>query len=156
MARSSRVAALVALAVAVLVLPLRASDPLGVYCLIQKVVLEPADCPDHAQISGACAVANPRNGSFETPAKGYFYYSIPAGKEEVVRREWNELKTAAGTMEPVGFGSRYQPVGRLRPATEKPDKPDVYPVNIGVAKLGKLWPAPPQLLQQLKDLLNGK
>jgi len=145
-----------AAAVTLLVVPLKASDPLGAYCIIQKVVLEPVDCPEHAQIWGACAVANPRNGSFETPAKGYFYFSVPTGREEVARREWADLLKAAGTMEPIGFGGRYSAVGRLRPSTEKPANPDVYPLNVGVAALGKLWPAPPQLLQQLRDLAGSK
>jgi hypothetical protein len=147
---------LAAVAVTLLAVPLKASDPLGAYCIIQKVVLEPVDCPERAQIWGACTVANPRNGSFQTPAKGYFYVSVPEGREEIARREWADLLKAAGTMEPIGFGGRYQAIPRLRATDEKPDKPEVYPLNVGVAKLGSLWPAPPQILQQLKDLAGAK
>ena len=84
-------------AVGTMTMPALASDPLGAFCIVEKVVFEPGDCPVRAQVWGACAVANPSNGRFEKAAKGYFYYSVPTGNEEVARAEWMDLKAAAGT-----------------------------------------------------------
>ena len=98
MMRRSRFLVLAGLALAVLVAPVKASDPMGVYCVVEKVVFEPADCPDRAQVWGACAVALPQpGGQFKAPARGYFYYSIPTGKEDTVRAEWADF----GTIHPV-------------------------------------------------------
>ena len=140
MMRRSRFLVLAGLALAVLVAPVKASDPMGVYCVVEKVVFEPADCPDRAQVWGACAVALPQpGGQFKAPARGYFYYSIPAGKEDVVRAEWADLKAVSGKGEAVGFGSRFGGgAGRFRPTTEAAAKPDPYPLNIGVVKLGEV------------------
>jgi hypothetical protein len=116
---------------------------MGVYCILDKVVLEPVEEePLRAQVWGECAVANTNDWYFQAPSRGYFYYSIPQGRDEVTIREWRDLKSVAGTGEAVGFGRRYQPVGRIRPATEKPATPDVYPLNIGVVKMGKQRRAP--------------
>src|SRR5215813_10727678 len=98
MIRSVRLAAgLIVPALAVLVTPPPVSDPLGAYCLVDKVVMEPNDCPDRVQIWGACAVANPRNGQFQPAAKGYFYFSIVKGKEDTARGEWMDIAKAAGS-----------------------------------------------------------
>ena len=119
--------------------PLRAlvpSDPMGVYCLVDKVVLEPAERPERAQIWGVCALANDNDWYFQAPAAGYFYYTVPNTRADAVRAEWQDLKSVAGTREVVGFGRRHRPVGRLRPATENPTSPDAYPLHLGVTKVG--------------------
>lgn len=155
--RRSRSLILAGLGLAVLVAPIHASDPMGVYCMVEKVVYEPADRPDRAQVWGACALANQSNGQYKQAARGYFYYSIPAGKEDVVRAEWADLKTAAGKDEAVGFGARWgsTTVGRFRPVGEAVAKPDVYPLNVGVVKLGKYGPIP-DLLESLRAALGRK
>lgn len=122
-------------AVGTMTIPTLASDPLGAFCIVEKVVFEPGDCPVRAQVWGACAVANPSNGRFEKAAKGYFYYSVPTGNEEVARAEWMDLKAAAGTGAVVGFGGRRMPIGRFRAENEKPAAADAYPLNTGVVKL---------------------
>lgn len=158
MMRRSRFLVLAGLALAVLVAPVKASDPMGVYCVVEKVVFEPADCPDRAQVWGACALALPQpGGQFKPPARGYFYYSIPTGKEDAVRAEWADLKAVAGKGEAVGFGSRYaNTAGRFRPTTEAVAKPDPYPLNIGVVKLGKYGPLPADLLESLRKAAGVK
>jgi hypothetical protein len=158
MMRRSYSLVLAGLGLAVLVAPVKASDPMGVYCLVEKVVYEPADCPDRAQVWGACALAMPQpGGQFKAPARGYFYYSIPTGKEDTVRAEWADLRAAAGKGEAVGFGNRYSGgVGRFRPTTEAVAKPDPYPLNIGVVKLGKYGPLPADLLESLRKAAAGK
>ena len=110
------------------------SDAMGVYCSIEKVVLEPEDTPLRAQVHGVCAIANDEDWYFQPPAKGYFYFSAPAGREAVARAEWLDLKSTVGTGQVVGFGRRYHYVGRFRPSTEQVAKPDAYPIHLGVVR----------------------
>ena len=66
---------------------LYASDLVGVYGVVEKVVLEPSDAsPERAQIWGAFAVYKEADGStYQSPQRGYLYYSCPQGKESVCR-----------------------------------------------------------------------
>ena len=112
------------------------SDAMGVYCSIDKVVLEPEDTPLRAQVHGVCAIANDEDWYFQPPARGYFYFSAPAGRETTARTEWADIKSVAGTGQVVGFGRRYHPVGRFRATAEQLAKPDVYPIHLGVLKAG--------------------
>ncbi|MEP6903524.1 MAG: glycoside hydrolase family 3 N-terminal domain-containing protein [Actinomycetota bacterium] len=45
--------------------------------------------------------------------RGYLYYSLKQGKEEVCRKEWADLKARAGTDQIIGFGGRDMPTGRI-------------------------------------------
>ena len=116
---------------------LRASDFVGVYTVVQKIVLEPSDtAPQRVQIWGAFALSDGKPGSNYGPAqRGYLYYTCPSGQEAVCRKEWEDLKTVAGKDIGVGFGMRYKPTGRVRKADEKPAEPDVYPIERGVVRL---------------------
>ena len=112
------------------------SDWTGVYARVDKVVFEPnATAPERIQIWGAFVLADKRDrNSYESPERGYLYYSLKKGEEDVCRKEWVDLKAVAGTGEIVGFGGRMQPT-RLRKAADKPADPDVYPVASGITKL---------------------
>lgn len=112
------------------------SDWIGVYARIDKVVLEPnATAPERIQIWGAFAVATKDDRNNYDPAqRGYLYYSLKSGKEDVCRKEWADLKAAAGTGQIIGFGSRTQ-VGRLRKAQDQPADPDVYSGGFGLVKM---------------------
>jgi hypothetical protein len=137
------------------------SDPMGVYCILDKVVLYPAERPDTAQLWGACAVANTNDWYFQPAARGYFYYAIPPGAAntaQTVRNEWADLKSVAGTGEAVAFGRRYRPVGRFRKAEEKPAAPDPYPLHIGVVKMGTRTAVPEvrEVVAQLKTIARGR
>jgi hypothetical protein len=133
------------------------SDRMGVYCIVDKVVLEPADAPKAAQVHGVCAIADQESWYFEAPARGYFYYKAPAGRESVALAEWNDLKTVAGTGQAVGFGRRYYSVGRIRPATETPAKPDEYPIHFGVVKFtGQAAPEVREVVEKIKMLRDKK
>jgi hypothetical protein len=116
---------------------LRASDMVGVYTVVEKVLLEPSDAaPERIQIWGAFALSDRKSGSTYGPAqRGYLYYSCPAGREATCRREWQDLKTVAGKDTGVGFGGRYKETGRIRKADETPASPDVYPIEMGVVRL---------------------
>jgi hypothetical protein len=138
-------------------MPTVASEPLGALCIVERVVLEPGDCPVRAQVWGACAVANPKSAGFGNAAKGYFYYSVPAGKEETARAEWMDLKSAAGTGAVVAFGTRRMP-GRFRAQNEKPASPDEYSLNTGVVKFAqtRLRDMYADVAEQLKLVARGR
>lgn len=148
--------ALLALAVA----PLRASDPVGCYGIIEKVVLEPNDTePTAIQIWGAFALSTPTMGNnYGAVQKGYLYYNCPKGKDSTCLAEWFDMKARAGKGEVIGFGNRYgNTVTRVRPTTEKVAAPDVYPINIGLAKMGQYAGVTyPELEKALKDALARK
>jgi hypothetical protein len=143
--RTKWTTAAVACGLGLAAIPVAASDPVGVYCVVQRVVMAPDEQhPTSVQVWGACAAANggvAEDGSYTpgwyaAPRKGYLYYSAPKGKEDICLREWTDLKRVAGTGEVVGFGSRRLNNGRLRLAAELPKDPDAYPIQMGVVRLG--------------------
>jgi hypothetical protein len=119
---------------------LRASDPVGVYALVEKVVLEPNDNePVRAQIWGAFALSDGTSGDgYVAPQVGYLYYSCALTHVRMCRNEWSDLKAVAGRGTGVGFGGRYLDSGRVRKAAEKPANPDEYPIKMGVVRMGTL------------------
>lgn len=119
-------------------IPVRASDPCGIYGIVEKVVLEPNDTePTSVQIWGAFARSDAKMGGGYLPAeRGYFYYTCPKGRDTTCLNEWTDLKSLAGKEEFVGFGGRYLATGRLRKADEKPASPDTYPIQMGVLRNG--------------------
>jgi hypothetical protein len=131
-----------------------ASDPTGIYAIVDKVVLEPNDtAPETIQIWGAFALADGKPGDNYRPAeRGYLYYSLPGSQVQrnSAKDEWADLKKIAGSEQAIGFGSRYKPTGRVRKATEKPTAPDVYPIQMGIVKLNSnSLPGSP--IEQLRD-----
>jgi hypothetical protein len=116
---------------------LQASDLVGVYTVVEKVVLEPNDtAPTRVQIWGGFALSDQKSGSnYGEAQRGYMYYTCPAGQEAICRREWADLKTMAGKDSGVGFGGRYRQNGRVRKSEDAPVDPDVYPIERGVIRL---------------------
>ena len=114
-----------------------ASDRTAVYALVDKVTLEPnPDHPERIQVSGIFSMAKTNNpNDYEAAQRGYLYFKLPSGKEDLARKEWSDLKSVAGTRQVVAFGARYQLKGRVRPADEKKDAPDVYQPETGVVKV---------------------
>jgi hypothetical protein len=116
--------------------PLQASDMVGVYGVVEKVVLEPSDkAPDRIQIWGAFALAEGKGSTYGPAERGYLYYSCPSGQESICRKEWSDLKSVAGKSTAVGLGQRYKPTGRVRKADEKVASPDPYPIQMGVIRV---------------------
>ena len=122
------------------------SDLSGIHAVVQKVVFEPSEAaPERVQIWGAFVIPPGRDVS--PPARGYLYLGLPAvamecsscpspaNANDYAKKEWADLKSVAGTGQGVAFGYRFFQ-GRLRPASEKPQSPDRYPVFMGVAKMG--------------------
>jgi hypothetical protein len=127
---------------------LSASDPVGVYAIVTKVIFEPNDkAPERIQVWGVFALADTvRGGGFYTmPQHGYMYFSLPKGKESTALKEWADFKAVAGTGQGIAFGGRYSAHGKVRPDSEKPVSPDSYSPDsafangIGVTKVN---PAP--------------
>ncbi len=119
--------------------PAGASDPIGGFALMDKVIFEQGEsAPDRVQVWGTFVLANePRGRSYYAPAAGYLYYSLPRGKEEACRKEWTDMKKLAGTGQVFAFGNSYDPknMGRVRKASEKADKPDTYPMGVGIIRM---------------------
>jgi len=94
----------------------RASDPIGIYALIDRVVLEPSDAqPERIQIWGAFSFAMRQFGDqYSPPLRGYLYYQLPAEKADAAKAEWADMRKTAGTGQIIAFGSRYQQFGKLR------------------------------------------
>ena len=113
-----------------------ASDWTGIYARVDKVVFEPnAEAPERIQIWGAFAVATGGNRNTYDPAqRGYLYYTIKPGSEDVCKKEWADIKSVAGTSQIIAFGGRNHP-RRVRKAADKPTEPDVYPLDHGVSKV---------------------
>jgi hypothetical protein len=131
----------------------QASDPTAVYARVDKVVLEPnADSPKTIQVWGVFSMAN-RNqyDAYFPPARGYLYFKL-AYDPVAARKEWADLKEVAGTGQIVAFGSRHDPLPRLRKADERPENPDPYSTNIGLQKVSGRTDYPPvRALVDYKD-----
>jgi hypothetical protein len=128
-----------------------ASDFIGTYARIDKVVLEPASgSPERIQVWGVFALADPadRQG-YLRPARGYLYFKLDSNPQ-AARAEWNDLKQVAGTGQIVAFGFRGQKQ-RLRKSDDKPEDPDPYLTNIGLTKVNGSTDYPP-----VKALLDYK
>ena len=118
----------------------RASGYVGVYALIDKVEMEPnADQPERIRIFGAFSVAKDRS-TFQAPQRGYLYFNLSGDNKDLIRREWADLKAAAGTHTVIAFGGSsftgsFSTVPRVRKADEKPDSPDPYVLGAGLSKI---------------------
>jgi hypothetical protein len=99
----------------------RASGLIGVYGLIDKVVMEPnVENPERIQV-------------------GYLYYTFSTGDKDLIRREWADLKAAAGTHTVIAFGGWsmrarfFEP--RVRKPEDKPEAPDPYIPGAGLSRV---------------------
>jgi hypothetical protein len=132
-----------------------ASDMIGVYGRVDKVVMEPNDqAPQRIQVWGVFAMASPENGNdYLPPARGYLYYTLPSNAQ-LALKEWADLKAVAGTGQIVAFGTRYNTTRRrvrLRNADEPPDSPDAYAMDIGLRKItGRTDYAPVRAITDFK------
>jgi hypothetical protein len=135
------------------------SDWIGVYAVIDKVVVEPGTgAPERIQIWGDFALAKTTDrNTYESPQRGYLYLKIVPGKEEVCRKEWADLKALAGTGQVIGFGARNAFMSnpssrpRIRKADEKVADPEPYLVGYGMVKMGDR-PSNYEPIRELKAL----
>jgi hypothetical protein len=84
---------------------------IGIYAVIDQVTFEPeGPSPNLVRISGVFVIPRPMtSGSYESAQRGYIYFRIPPGMEEAARKDWNELRTAAGTGRVIGFCQYWVP-----------------------------------------------
>src|SRR5215211_7092787 len=68
---------------------LRASDPIGAFARIDRVVLEPNEnAPERIQLWGSFCLADPKDrDGYLAPEKGYLYYKLPVDKSDAARKE---------------------------------------------------------------------
>src|SRR5258708_33760871 len=114
-----------------------ASDPVGVSAISDKVVFDPsADAPERIPLFGVFAVAEPSDrNNYQAPQRGYLYFTLPAGKESIARKEWADLKQMSGKGQVVAFGSRFELRAHVRKADEKAAAPDLYQLSLGDVKV---------------------
>lgn len=142
-------------AVAVLAITLclgvvNASGPIAVYALVERVMFEPnADKPQRIRISGVFSTAEDRPNAYSAysaPQRGYLYFALPNGAEELALREWADLKSVAGTRQVVGLGSSWHNKVRVRKPDEEAKSPDNYPMGNGLTKINPEQPRAKALL----------
>lgn len=142
----------------------KASDPVGVYAMVERVVLEPSEsAPKSVQIWGAFtpSVEPPRpdykpEQAYGAVQRGYMYFTCAADKASICAAEWSDLKSVAGKSEVVGFSTRWaKSKARVRPASETPTSPDLYESNVGIVKVGK-YGAYPSLVEALKAAIGRR
>jgi hypothetical protein len=141
--------------VTLLVPAARASDPVGIYCFVDRVVFEPSEAaPERIQVWGGFALAKKSTGNTEyhDAERGYMYFKLRPGDEAVCKKEWADLKTVAGTRQIVAFGSRHEePLPTVRKPDAKVENPDVHPKSWGMTKVRMRDYAP---LNQLEKLMG--
>ena len=137
-----------------------ASEQVGIYALVERVVLEPDDKnPQRIQLWGAFVTSRTRTN----PQKGYMYFALPASQQSTALKEWADFKATAGTGRVVAFGESFfvgqsqaaadayhASLGRVRPASEKPQSPDVYKLGSGVYTVNT-----PSIMEPLIKALKG-
>jgi hypothetical protein len=121
------------LAVIGIAIGVEASDRIGVYAVVDRVVFEPAGAaPERVQIWGAFAVATPNDRDLYQPVqRGYLYFTTTESKD-LTRAEWNDLKSLAATKRIVAFSARFGQSVRVRGDEEKPQAPDRYTLGVGI------------------------
>jgi hypothetical protein len=82
------------------------NNTLGIYAVIDSVTFEPQGTqPNVVRISGVFIVPRPiSSGEYLAPQRGYLYFRARPGMEDAARKEWNELRAAAGSGQVVAFG----------------------------------------------------
>jgi hypothetical protein len=116
----------------------RASDPVGIYALVDRVVIEPSESqPERVQIWGAFMLADVQSRTHHPPVCGYLYYKINPDKPDACKAEWNDLKSIAGTGQVVAFGSRYREKGRVRGGVGPNGATEVEPSEASASALLK-------------------
>lgn len=152
----TRAAVAVAIAIGGLAAAGPAPDPIGIYAIIEQVVFEPpTGTPARVQVWGAFALAEPAHNFYAPPKRGYMYFTCPPDQRARCDADWADFRWHAGSGKAIGFGDRAKPLGRVRPDTERPTAPDLYPAGEAVIKMAsKDYPAYTELADKLKAALG--
>ena len=128
--------------------PAAASFPCGIYARIDKVELGPSETsPEWVKIHGDFILVK-TSGRLSEPERGFMYFSLVPGKEDLCRLEWADLKALArpGAFDRnvVAFGSAHtEREDRLSRDGQTPNvhkagadgRPIPYPLNQGLSRL---------------------
>ena len=84
---------------------------IGIYAVIDQVTFEPeGPSPNFIRISGVLVVPVPMSsGQYRSLQRGYLYFRIRPAMEHETRKDWNELKSLAGTGQVVAFAQYWVP-----------------------------------------------
>jgi hypothetical protein len=136
----------------------RPVDPVGAYCILEQVVVDPDDdAPEHVQMWGAFVLADSASTSgYGRATRGYMYYACPPGRSTTCTSDWADLRWIAGIGKAIGYGLRGKPIGRLRREDEALASPDLYPIGGGLVKVESKDPAFTDLVAQLKAALAAR
>jgi hypothetical protein len=105
---------LVALWFAYLVPLVVASDPVGVYAVIERVEFEPNSAqPERVRLYGWFAMSDVTSREYKQPQHGWLCYSLPAEQQDLCRREWKDMEDVAGSGKCVAFGVRRRELGKV-------------------------------------------
>jgi hypothetical protein len=87
---------------------LTASGPMGIYGIVEKVVIEPSEtAPERIQVWGAFAYLDGMDGrglTVSAAKRGYLYFRMDTSQADTIKKEWADLKTVAGTGQAIAFG----------------------------------------------------
>jgi hypothetical protein len=109
-----------------------ASDPVGVYAVIERVEFEPnAAQPERVRLYGWFAMADVANREYREPQHGWLCYSLPAEEQDLCRREWKDMEDVAGSGRCVAFGVRHRELGKVAKKKEALS-PVPYPLASGL------------------------
>ncbi len=118
----------------------RASDPVGVYAIVSKVVEAKVDDVPTVQLYGWFAPFDANTGGYQKAQRGYMYFACPKGDESICASEWADFAKNKGC---VAFGSRrdpqtfkYRDNGTVRDPAAALGAPDTYPIAQGVSQPG--------------------
>jgi hypothetical protein len=133
----------------------RASDPVGIYALLDAVEIDQAADPPTVRLTGVFALSYRGEGPYDMngdgtpegtgshsalyqdPAAGYLWFACEPGKTATCLAEWEDLRKVVGTPRCAAFGDRYRtdpnPPAHVWSTQETADTPDTYPIAEGVA-----------------------
>jgi hypothetical protein len=114
----------------------KASGPIAVYALVDKVAFEPnPEMPHRVRLSGVFITAEDNSGTYSAPRRGYLYFTLPRVNSELALREWRDLKSVAGARQVIGLGSIWYGKVRVRKPNENAKFPDDYVMGNGLIKI---------------------
>jgi len=113
-----------------------ASDPVGVFAVVERVVLEPNKVePERIQIWGWFELANRTSRRYDEPRRGCLYYSLSDENHDACRKEWTDIAESAGSGKCIAFGQRYDELGKVRKVGDEMTSPIPYPLASGLFEL---------------------
>ena len=116
---------------------------IGLYAIVDKVAFEPDEnSPERIRIWGVFVVPVPMSsGQYQTPQRGYLYFRIEPGMEQVAKQEWSDLKNLAGTGQGIGF-AQYWVANPADPSGNPHHSLEVQVYRDGDAAVPDVYPLP--------------